>query len=45
MLDVVNLTMRVKRVKTKSHISIVTGNTLRTRENAQGGKWKKHSNK
>ena len=33
--------MRVKHVKTKSHVPIVTGNTLRTRESAQGGKWKK----
>ena len=45
MLDVVNLTMRAKRVKTKLHVPVVTGNTLRTRKSAQGGKWKKQSNK
>ena len=44
-LDVVNLTMTAKHVKTKLHVPIVTGNTLRTRESAQGGKWKKRSNK
>ena len=37
MFDVVNLTMTAKHVKTKLHVPIVTGNTLRTRESAQGG--------
>ena len=41
MLDVVNLTMTAKHVKTKLHVPIVTGNTLRTRESAQGGKMEK----
>ena len=45
MLDVVNLTMTAKHVKIKLHVPIVTGNTLRTREGVQGGKWKKQSNK
>ena len=45
MLDVVNLTMTAKHVKTKLHVPIVAGNTLPTRESAQGGKWKKRSNK
>ena len=46
--DVVNLTMTAKHVKTKLHVPIVTGNTLRTRESAQGGQWnmeKKESRK
>ena len=37
MLDVVNLTMRVKDVKTKSHVSIVTGDFAYSREYS---KWK-----
>ena len=41
MFDVVNLTMTGKHVKTKLHGPVVMGNTLRTRESAQGGKWKK----
>ena len=37
MLDVVNFTMRVKDVKTKSHVSIVTGDFAYSREYS---KWK-----